>query len=103
MREQRDKLLLIFGEKDENGQIKLDEENDNAVRIPDENMTAFYLQYKELMETTITLTLSECDKPSAEVIECIQGLTMTPAEAEAITLLMSWCSNSDKEEGRTNE
>ena len=70
--ETRMELIKKYGEKDENGELKT-EENGN-VRIPPEQMEAFSRELRELLDTTVEISANKIK------MDDIGDVKFTPAE-----------------------
>lgn len=65
--ESRDKLIMKYGAKDEEGQLLVDENGNN--NIPKENMEQFAKEYNEVLQTKITLNVEPIKLNDIENVE----------------------------------
>ena len=70
--QEKDKLLNKYGQKDENGELETDENNN--VKISPENIAKINEEFNSLLSTTVEIN---CDKFS---VNELNNLTITPQE-----------------------
>ena len=70
--QEKDKLLDKYGEKNEQGELLTDENNN--IKIPPENMTEINNEFNSLLNTIVEIN---CDKIS---IDQLDNFTITPQE-----------------------